>query len=216
MANHTKIVNELTSQFKSQLNTDSDPVDVFRSLMTEHYQSLVDGSFESSKKSKKSSARIRKNGKETSDKPKKSNWQAVWSSNEYGCKKYFNQQMEEISKQNPDLDRFGTYKLVRQWANENNRYAEWQDWAKVQLEKDGKPVPSDVSSKQVDTTTKATTTTSSSTKEEQTTASTTVTGTTVTATEAKPVLKSDKSNLPKEVAMKRQPASRGATKSAAK
>ena len=136
-----KLITNIVNSFKKQLSSDSESLDservsnILREVLTLYQEELVGG--------KKSTSRKSKAGQE--DRPKKTNWQAVWTSNDAGCHAYpeFKDQLEVFIKESPDLDRFSVNKNLRQWADSQNKYEEWKKWARDRLEAAGKPVPQD-------------------------------------------------------------------------
>lgn len=87
----------------------------------------------------------RKQRERDPDAPKKTNWQAVWTSNANGCRAYepFAAQLQSLQTTNPTMGRFEINKQLKEWANGNGQYAAWQDWARERLVAEGKPVPVD-------------------------------------------------------------------------
>jgi hypothetical protein len=135
MTSHDQLINKIANQFKKKLTKDVDHSEVsniFRSVLVEHENELLGK---------------RKAKKKTSEGPKKSNWQAIWTSNSNGCRAYpeFKGELESIVKKNPEMDRFSINKQLREWANENNKYEGWKTWAAARLESEGKAVPQDKS-----------------------------------------------------------------------
>jgi len=74
---------------------------------------------------------------------RRSNWQAIWTSNEYGCKAYepFGDKLKTLSDEHKELPRFGINKMLREWAMSNGRYVEWQNWARERMEANNKQAP---------------------------------------------------------------------------
>lgn len=79
------------------------------------------------------------------DAPKKTNWQAVWTSNANGCRAFdqFADQLTALQTANPAMGRFEINKQLKESALANGQYAQWQEWAKARLVAEGKPIPMD-------------------------------------------------------------------------
>jgi hypothetical protein len=127
-----KLVKELAKEFEAKAGKEH--AATLTQLLKDHETDFQEAF--SKKKSKKT---------ENPDAPKRTNWQAVWTSNENGCRSYpdFKGALESLQKENGEMGRFELNKKLRQWADANNKYSEWQQWARERLEKEGKPVPPD-------------------------------------------------------------------------
>ena len=79
------------------------------------------------------------------DAPKKTNWQAVWTSNANGCRAFdqFAEQLTALQTANPAMGRFEINKQLKEAVLANGQYAQWQEWAKARLVAEGKPIPMD-------------------------------------------------------------------------
>lgn len=74
------------------------------------------------------------------------NWQAYWTSKEYGCRAY-----SPISDHLPIIEqtvaggkanRFTVNQELRRWAESNGKFEDWKSWATERLKRDDKPLPS--------------------------------------------------------------------------
>lgn len=133
MANYSKFSAKFVKAFESQAGT-KEHSELLSKMLSEH-----EGGFKSV------FVKSKQHKTTDTDAPKRSNWQAIWTSNENGCRSYpgFSQQLQSIEQANPTMQRFSVNKELRQWAINQGKYEEWQSWAKARLLSTGKPVPLD-------------------------------------------------------------------------
>ncbi len=76
------------------------------------------------------------------------NWQAYWTSKEYGCRAYspLKADLSEIEKSAPNgkANRFTVNQELRRRAEATGRFSQWKTWATEKLKRDGKALPSSV------------------------------------------------------------------------
>ena len=139
---YTSLVTRFVRNFQTHC-TDADTVTVLTAQLN-NWEGELKQHFTGKSKSKQSKSEqpVQEGGEV---KPKRTNWQAVWTSNDFGCRGYpmFAEQLKTLESSEPKHGRFENNKLLKVWAHENNLYEGWQQWARDQLTAKGLPVPSD-------------------------------------------------------------------------
>jgi len=138
MSNFTHLVTCIADELRVK-GCDADAVTICTTLLSnaeEKFQTHFTG---------KPGKKVRAKKERDPNAPKKTNWQAVWTSNANGCRAYpeFQTQLQSLETANPNMGRFEINKQLKAWAEEHSHYAGWQEWAKARLVAEGKPVPQD-------------------------------------------------------------------------
>lgn len=155
---YVNLVTRMTSDFKNKYS-DDDAATVVSGLLSK-WENELKQHFTG-----KSEKKQRQKRERDPDAPPRTNWQAIWTSNKNGCSAYepFAEKLDEIRasakhlaesreastdtetktdrKKNNETAPFRINKQLKEWAQENNLYAQWQEWAKERLTAEGKPVP---------------------------------------------------------------------------
>lgn len=161
---YVNLVTRMTQDFKSKCS-DEDAATVFSGTLSK-WETEMKQHFTGKPEKKPRQKRER-----DPDAKPRTNWQAIWTSNKNGCSAYepFHAQLEEIrssakhlaesreassdaegktdKKKNNETAPFRINKQLKEWARENNLYAQWQEWAKDRLVAEGKPVPPETAEK---------------------------------------------------------------------
>lgn len=153
---YNQLVDSVVAEFQQVFVEDANLSDQFRAVMLNRendfrmFFTMKGGSVPGA--NKKNS---RKNPKKMADpnKPNKTNWQAIWTSKEYGCSSYppFADKIKEIRdnalakcEDNKKPNQFKLNNELQQFAKsgDGSLYRGWMEQATVKLVADGKPLPS--------------------------------------------------------------------------
>ncbi len=120
---------------------------VLTTILNDHREAIVKSLTKRKRQRNKDDGEAKESGETDSNaanaKPKRANWQAYWTSNEFGCRAYepFHERMAGLEKEHPEMLRFALNRELKVWATENGSYAQWQAWAKEKIEAAGKLMP---------------------------------------------------------------------------